>query len=162
MAEWRRVPTPPSYILASAKSNWHFFILCRYDLSINTQARYIWLKISKPFLLKKKCKSNDANDNANDDDMCLLLWWWWYVIEYVCHYRLAPLLCPGTVSNVLDGGDSTGACNIKIYHPVASKYVIMKYQHPSWLDMKRSVVVFFLKMVVGVTPNSSLLIEPVM
>ena len=45
----------------------------RYDLSINTQARYIWLKISKPFLLKKKCKSNDANDNANDDDMSLTM-----------------------------------------------------------------------------------------
>ena len=47
------------------------------------------------------------------------------VTEYVCHYRLAPLLCPGAVSNVLEGGDSTGACNIKIYHWVTSKYVIL-------------------------------------
>ena len=123
MAEWRRVPTPPSYILASAKSNWHF--LCRYDLSINTQARNNWFKISIPFLLKK-CAKAMMQMTTPMMMICLLLWWWWYVIEYVCHYRLAPLLCPGTVSNVLDGGDSTGACNIKIYHPVASKYVIMK------------------------------------
>ena len=47
------------------------------------------------------------------------------VTEYVCHYRLAPLLCPGAVSNVLEGDDSTGACNIKIYHWVTRKYVIL-------------------------------------